>query len=163
MESKVLRQNTESFYFRFFMANTPYIHVEDKMKVSNYNRLLIFFVLLFVLSGYATTTWQQNKKATIGGLGGAAAGGLIASAFNANTAGIVGGVIEIHLSGTNHSLLINDKTRWHRQRPGIITVECRQAKFVYFTVDPVHTVRQSKGHFVLLRHQIATVTQHLKR
>jgi surface antigen len=50
-------------------------------------------VLLFLLSGCATTTWQQNKKAIIVGLGGAAAGGLIAPALEANAAGVVGGAL----------------------------------------------------------------------
>jgi len=67
-------------------------------------------------------------------------------------------VIEIHISSTNDSMLINYKTRGHWQRPGIITVECRQIKFKYFTVDPAHPVRQSKGHSVFLCHLIASVT-----
>jgi predicted outer membrane repeat protein len=47
----------------------------------------------FVISACAGTTWEENQKAVIGGAGGAAAGGLIASAFDANTAGVLGGAI----------------------------------------------------------------------
>lgn len=54
--------------------------------------ILILFISL-VLSACASSTWQENQKAIIGGVGGAAAGGLIASAFDANTAGILGGMI----------------------------------------------------------------------
>jgi surface antigen len=54
--------------------------------------LLILFISL-VLSACASSTWQENQKAIIGGVGGAAAGGLIASAFDADTAGILGGII----------------------------------------------------------------------
>ncbi|MCI0500100.1 MAG: hypothetical protein L0Y36_10575 [Planctomycetales bacterium] len=63
------------------------------MRVSNYEKLFIMLALFFLLSGCASTTWQHNQKAIIGGVGGAAAGGLIASAFGANTAGIVGGAL----------------------------------------------------------------------
>jgi len=55
--------------------------------------MLIIIFLLFLLSGCASTTWQQNQKAIIGGVGGAAAGRLIASAFDANTAGMVSGAL----------------------------------------------------------------------
>ena len=68
------------------------------------------------------------------------------------------GVIEIHIGGVNHSLLINEKTRRHRQTPGIITVESRQIQFEYVFVDPAQTVRQGKGHPVCARHLVAAVT-----
>ncbi len=48
---------------------------------------------LFLLSACAGNNWNENQKAIIGGVGGAAAGGLIASAFDANTAGVLGGAI----------------------------------------------------------------------
>ena len=83
----------EAFICAFLGLTLRMIIMEDQMKVSNYKKLLTFFVLLFLLSGCATTTWQENTKAIIGGVGGTAAGGLIASAFNANTAGIVGGAL----------------------------------------------------------------------
>lgn len=54
--------------------------------------ILIVFIF-FVLSACSSTTWNENQKAIIGGVGGAAAGGLIASAFDANTAGVLGGAI----------------------------------------------------------------------
>ena len=46
-----------------------------------------------MFSACASNTWEENQKAIIGGVGGAAAGGLIASAFDANTAGVLGGMI----------------------------------------------------------------------
>ncbi len=57
-------------------------------------KISIFIVLMmFVFSACASNTWNENQKAIIGGAGGAAAGGLIASAFDADTAGILGGMI----------------------------------------------------------------------
>lgn len=67
--------------------------MEDQMKVSYMNILIVFLILFLLLTGCANTTWQENKKTIIGGVGGAAAGGLLASAFDANTAGIVGGAL----------------------------------------------------------------------
>jgi surface antigen len=42
---------------------------------------------------------QQNKKAIIGGLGGAAAGGLIAAALHGGPAGVIGGILAGGLIG----------------------------------------------------------------
>jgi hypothetical protein len=44
--------------------------------------VLIIFVS-FVFSACAGITWEENQKAIIGGVGGATAGGLIASASDA--------------------------------------------------------------------------------
>ena len=52
---------------------------------------------------------QENKKAIIGGLGGAAAGGLIASAFKASTAGIVGGALLEQATKMLKSLLVSER------------------------------------------------------
>ena len=54
---------------------------------------ILIFLIPFVLSACASTTWEDNQKTVVGGVGGAAAGGLIASAFNANPAGVLGGII----------------------------------------------------------------------
>jgi len=63
-------------------------------------KISIFIVLIsFIFSACASNTWEENQKAIIGGVGGAAAGGLIASAFNANTAGVLGGMIAGGLIG----------------------------------------------------------------
>ena len=56
-------------------------------------------LILFVLSACASNDWQENQKAIIGGAGGAVAGGLIASALDANTAGVLGGMIAGGLIG----------------------------------------------------------------
>jgi surface antigen len=48
-------------------------------------------VVALVFSGCATA--QDNPKTTIGAMGGAAGGGLIAAAAGAGTAGIIGGVL----------------------------------------------------------------------
>ena len=53
----------------------------------------IIILLSFVLSACASSTWEENQKAIIGGVGGATAGGLIAAAFDANTAGVLGGMV----------------------------------------------------------------------
>lgn len=67
---------------------------------SNIKKKSILIVLVsFVISACASNTWNDNQKAIIGGVGGAAAGGLIASAFNANTAGVLGGMIAGGLIG----------------------------------------------------------------
>lgn len=50
-------------------------------------------LISFIFSACAGNTWQENQKAIIGGAGGATAGGLIASALDANTAGVIGGMI----------------------------------------------------------------------
>ncbi len=63
-------------------------------------KISIFIVLTaFIFSACASNTWEENQKAIIGGAGGAAAGGLIASAFDANTAGVLGGMIAGGLIG----------------------------------------------------------------
>jgi surface antigen len=63
-------------------------------------RISIVIVLIsFIFSACASNDWQENQKAIIGGVGGAAAGGLIASAFDANTAGVLGGMIAGGLIG----------------------------------------------------------------
>jgi surface antigen len=157
MESKLLRPNTESFYLRFLGLTLRIILVKDQMKISNYNRLLIFFVLLFLLSGCATATWQENKKAIIGGVGGAAAGGLIASAFKANAVGIVGGALLGGLVGgavgnrmdaadrreayhaTQYSLEKNPsgtETKWHNPDSGN-----------YGSVTPLNSQQVSNGRY----------------
>jgi len=48
---------------------------------------------LLLVSACATTSWQENQKAIIGSVGGATAGGLIASAIDHNPAVIIGGAI----------------------------------------------------------------------
>ncbi len=63
------------------------------MKKLTKNIYTILALLPFLLSACAGTTWEENQKAIVGGVGGAAAGGLIASALNANTAGVLGGII----------------------------------------------------------------------
>ena len=53
------------------------------------NILLVPFAFL----ACAGNSFENNQKAIIGGVGGATAGALIASAFDANTAGVLGGLI----------------------------------------------------------------------
>ena len=63
------------------------------MKICYRKISMLIIAIVFLLSACASNSWKENQKAIIGGVGGAAAGGLIASAFNANTAGILGGAI----------------------------------------------------------------------
>lgn len=70
--------------------------VRKKVKpMKNYikNISTIIFLIPFVFLACASNSFENNQKAIIGGVGGAAAGGLIASAFDANTAGVLGGII----------------------------------------------------------------------
>lgn len=60
-----------------------------------------FACLSFLLvSACATASWQENQKAIIGGVGGATAGGLIASAIDHHPAVIIGGAIVGGLVGS---------------------------------------------------------------
>jgi len=65
--------------------------------------IVIMFIIALMMSGCAGTTESsgigQHKKTLIGGLGGAAAGGLIAAALHGGTAGIIGGVLAGGLIG----------------------------------------------------------------
>ena len=57
-------------------------------------KISVFIICVsFLLSACSGITWEKNQKAIIGGVGGATAGGLIASAFDANTAGVLGGIL----------------------------------------------------------------------
>ena len=60
---------------------------------------ILIVLISFVLLACASNDWQENQKAIIGGAGGAVAGGLIASALDANTAGVLGGMIAGGLIG----------------------------------------------------------------
>ena len=62
-----------------------------KIHFKKISKIVVFS--LFLLSACAGNNWDENQKTIIGGVGGAAAGGLIASAFDANTAGVLGGAI----------------------------------------------------------------------
>lgn len=57
------------------------------------NQSIFVFLIPFVLLACASNSYETNQKAIIGGVGGAAAGGLIASALDASTAGVIGGII----------------------------------------------------------------------
>lgn len=62
----------------------------------------LFIVILsipVVFLACASNSVENNQKAIIGGVGGAAAGGLITSALGANTAGVLGGMIAGGLIG----------------------------------------------------------------
>ncbi|MBW2705973.1 MAG: glycine zipper 2TM domain-containing protein [Deltaproteobacteria bacterium] len=63
------------------------------MKISYKKISTLIVVSLFLFSACAGNNWDENQKTIIGGVGGAAAGGLIASTFGANTAGVLGGAI----------------------------------------------------------------------
>ena len=54
---------------------------------------ILIVLVAFIFSACASNSWEENQKAIIGGAGGATAGGLIASALDANTAGVLGGII----------------------------------------------------------------------
>ena len=62
-------------------------------------------------SGQFSEDLSQNKALAIGGLGGAAAGGLIAAAVHANPAGIAAGVILGGLTGGLIGHLVDNKDK----------------------------------------------------
>jgi surface antigen len=66
-------------------------------------RIVTVILIALMVAGCATTQQgngiEQNKKTLIGGLGGAAAGGLIAAALHGGPAGIIGGVLAGGLIG----------------------------------------------------------------
>ncbi len=63
------------------------------MKILQKNVLIMMIAISLLGSSCAGNIWNENQKAIIGGAGGAAAGGLIASALDASTAGVLGGAI----------------------------------------------------------------------
>ena len=63
------------------------------MKNNIKNISAIIFLIPFVFLSCAGNSRENNHKAIIGGVGGAAAGGLMASASGANTAGVIGDMI----------------------------------------------------------------------
>jgi surface antigen len=63
------------------------------MKILHKNVLILIIAISLLSTGCAGNNWNENQKAIIGGAGGAAAGGLIASALDAGTAGVLGGAI----------------------------------------------------------------------
>ena len=69
--------------------------------MTNHIKIISVLIVLisFVISACASNDWKENQKAIIGGAGGAVAGGLIASALDANTAGVLGGMIAGGLIG----------------------------------------------------------------
>jgi surface antigen len=78
------------------------INTSDK-PLSFTTGIVIMILIALIMSGCAGTTGsggiEQNKKTLIGGLGGAAAGGLIAAALHGGPAGIVGGILAGGLIG----------------------------------------------------------------
>ena len=63
------------------------------MKILQNDVLIMMVAISLLSSGCAGNNWNENQKAIIGGAGGAAAGGLIASVLDASTAGVFGGAI----------------------------------------------------------------------
>lgn len=81
---------------------------------------LVCVAFLFT-SGCATTSWQENQKAIIGGVGGAAAGGLIGSAIHHSPAVVIGGAIVGGLVGgavgDRMDAADRKEARYARERP----------------------------------------------
>ncbi|MHC4104153.1 MAG: RT0821/Lpp0805 family surface protein [Planctomycetota bacterium] len=59
----------------------------------NKSRFILTFFIVLILIGCATTQEGGRPKTIIGGLGGAAAGGFLASAVGGDTAGIIAGTL----------------------------------------------------------------------
>ncbi len=73
------------------------------------------------------------------------------------------GVIEIEISRSNNRIPVDNKTRGHRQCPGIVTVECREVKAKLLAVYLLHTIRESIDQSEFSRHFIAAITEHFER
>ena len=80
-------------------------------------RLVAVAILIVLITGCAgggsgfMTGVEQNKALTIGSLGGAAGGGLLAAALHANPAGIAAGVILGGLTGGLIGHLVDNKDK----------------------------------------------------
>ena len=131
------------------------------------NISIVTFLIPFVFLACASNSLENNQKAIIGGVGGAAAGGLIASALDANTAGVLGGMILGGLIGgavgdrmdaadrreanqATHAALESKpsgtKTSWHNPDSGN-----------YGSVTPIRTYEPRRGEYCREYQQSVTV------
>jgi surface antigen len=137
-----------------------------------WKKLLAMTILMsFVLAGCAGTPegeWaEQHKKALIGGMGGAAAGGLIAAAFHASPAGIVagalaggllGGVIGNHLDAADHRKAEQAAQRALEQAPSGTAVAWHNPDSGHSgTVTPVRTYKSGSGQYCREYQQTVTI------
>ena len=89
-------QNSSTMTKEIYLVSLIFVTKRKKVEtMANQikNQPIVIFLIPFVLLACASNSFETNQKAIIGGIGGAAAGGLIASAFDANTAGVLGGMI----------------------------------------------------------------------
>lgn len=137
------------------------------MKYSYKNISTLIVVSLFLFSACAGTNWDENQKTIIGGVGGAAAGGLIASALDANTAGVLGGAILGSLIGgaVGNRMDAADRRESNRatyraleSTPSGITASWKNPDSSNSgTVTPTRTYRAQSGEFCREFEQTITI------
>lgn len=122
---------------------------------------IVMMLIAFILFGCAGTQEsggiQQHTKTLIGGLGGAAAGGLIAAALHGGTAGIIGGILAGGLIGGAVGDRMDAADRRDAQRAAQQALEKSPSGTAVAwhnpdsghsgTVTPVRTFQKSKGQY----------------
>lgn len=123
--------------------------------------ITLMLLIAFILVGCTATTGNggigQHKKTLIGGLGGAAAGGLIAAALHGGTAGIIGGVLAGGLIGGAVGDRMDAADRRDAQRAAQQALEKSPSGTAVAwhnpdsghsgTVKPVRTFQKSSGQY----------------
>jgi surface antigen len=129
--------------------------------------LIAFLVVGCASSPSLQQTWQEDKKAIVGGLGGATAGGLIAAAITKSPAGIVGGVLLGGLVGGAVGTYLDQRDRELQQRATMRALETTPSGTSVpwrnpntgnsGSVTPVKTYQEPGGQYCREYQQVITV------
>jgi surface antigen len=129
--------------------------------------VLIAFLVMSCASSSSQQTWQENKGTIIGGLGGAAAGGLIASAITKSPAGIIGGALLGGLVGGAAGKYLDQRDRELQQQATMRALETTPSgNSVPWrntntgnsgSVTPVKTYQEPSGQYCREYQQVITV------
>jgi surface antigen len=134
--------------------------------------IVIMILFALIMSGCASSPEsggiEQNKKTLIGGLGGAAAGGLIAAALHGGTAGIVGGILAGGLIGGAIGDRMDAADRREAQKASQQALEKTPSGTAVAwhnpdsghsgTVTPVRTFEKSSGQYCREYRQTVTIS-----
>jgi surface antigen len=129
--------------------------------------LVAFLAMSCASSPSLQQTWQQDKKAIIGGLGGATAGGLIASAITKSPAGIIGGVLLGGLVGGAVGNYLDQRDRELQQQATMRALETTPSGSSVpwrnpntgnsGSVTPVKTYQEPNGQYCREYQQVITI------
>ncbi len=132
------------------------------------NIFIVIFLIPIVFLACASNSFENNQKAIIGGVGGAAAGGLIASAFDANTAGVLGGMILGGLIGGAVGDRMDAADRREANRATIAALESKPSNTTTIwqnpdsgnsgTVTPTRTYQAQSGGYCREYEQTVTIS-----